>query len=245
MSDDPPRARRYDEAEVSLILQKAAEMQMRTHERADGTAGARGMSLAELESIAAEAGLSPEHVRRAATQLATPPRRSLSQALLGAPVRVSVEREVEGELPASALEQVANVLRRHAGSARPGQLSVVGRTLMWTLDKAADSVSVSVSPHRGRTIIQVDHRLVDFATGTFVASGTGGVLASGAGVALLADAAAMSPPLALAITAVGVGASYLLGRGIVRWKARTTDHELHELAEVVAECVREAIDAGE
>ena len=241
MPDHVPRGRRYSEHEVSVILQKAAELQMRTHERAD--ASGEGMSLAELESIATEAGMSVEHVRLAAMQLATRPERSVSRTLLGAPMRVTVERDVAGELPASALEQVTNVIRRRLGSGRAGQVSAVGRSLLWTQDTLSGSITISVSPERGRTVIQVNQHLADFATAMLTIAGTGGLLGGGASTIALGAVVVMTGPLALGVTAAAMGGSYLLGRRVFRWRTRTSERELHELAEEIAACVAEAVDA--
>ena len=60
-------SRRYNEKEVADIIKRASELQ-----QAESTAeSTTGMSLAELEQVAREAGLDPALVRRAATDLDT------------------------------------------------------------------------------------------------------------------------------------------------------------------------------
>jgi len=58
--------RRYSDKEVKAILSRAVDIS-RSDQR--GTGGGRGVSLAELERVAAEAGLPVEALRRAAMEL--------------------------------------------------------------------------------------------------------------------------------------------------------------------------------
>ncbi len=59
MRDPPPESRRYTEEKVGLILRRATEMQQSDPDRTDPA----GLTLAELEDIAAEAGIDPERLR--------------------------------------------------------------------------------------------------------------------------------------------------------------------------------------
>ena len=182
-----------------------------------------------------------EHVRRAATQLATRPAPLRAGGFVGAPTRLVVEREVPGELPASALEVVIDVLRRHVGS--EGRVVTTGRTLMWTVETLSTVITVSVSPRFGRTSIHVDNRLRDLAAEVFAIAGAGGLVAGGLGVIALMGTGVMGPIAAGGLGALSMGAPYLLARGIYRRKVDTTEQELHDLADVVAACVVEAVAA--
>ena len=116
----------YSEDEVELILRRAAELQKQQPLPGDS----RSMSLAEIESVAVEAGLSQALVRRAATEIARPaePEQS-SNGWLGGPTRLVVERIIEGEYPIEEFDHLLEIIR--FGSMGPGQISSVGRSLTW------------------------------------------------------------------------------------------------------------------
>src|SRR6266566_2316594 len=65
MPDPQGGARRFSEKEVGLILQRAAELQQ--HDPRGPAEG--GLSLADIEQIAAEAGIDPRHVQAAVATL--------------------------------------------------------------------------------------------------------------------------------------------------------------------------------
>jgi hypothetical protein len=66
MARNGEHRRRYGDKEVGLILRRATEFQRQ--EPASAAEGG-GLTLAELEEIAAEAGIDPRHLRRAASEL--------------------------------------------------------------------------------------------------------------------------------------------------------------------------------
>ncbi len=241
MADDRVHVRRYTEQEVSLILQQAAEAQLRAPERGSGVAAREGMSLAELEAIAAEAGLDVEQVRRAATELTTRP--AAASGFVGAPTRMSVEREVPGELPASAHDLVTDAIRRHTGTGLDGEVTIAGRSLHWTLEGLSGWTTVSVSTRAGRTLVHVDRGLTGYAAALFVLLGVGGGITGGSSALALALGTAMTGLAATGVGAAVLGGSYLLGRGIYRRKAEAIEREIHLLADVVAASVAEAIEA--
>lgn len=91
MPKQPETERRYSDKELALILKLAAERQAFSSELDD-----RGLTLTEIQQIAAEAGIDPQHVAEAAAVLeAQHGQRRLS--LLGAPTRFVFDRTVAGE----------------------------------------------------------------------------------------------------------------------------------------------------
>jgi hypothetical protein len=244
MSNDTPGERRYSEQEVGVILQTAAELQLRAAKGADDALVARdGLSLSELEAIAAEAGLDVALVRRAATRLPTRAEPARADGFFGAHTRITIEREVSGELRTSAFEFVADVIRRHTGTAHDGKVTLTDRSLLWTLTELSGRTTVSVSTRFGRTLVHVDRRLTDYAAGLFLLLGVGGGTVGGGGALALALGTAMSGLAATGVGALAIGGTYLLGRRMVRRKVDTTGRELQALADVVAACVTEAIAA--
>lgn len=135
-----PEGRIFSEKEAGAILKRAAEL--------SGAAGPGpcGASLAEMERIAAEIGISPEHVRTAAAEL--------SEARGSRPGGVvDLERVVRGELSDEAWETIVGELRRTFGD--PGTVSQVGSAREWVLRQDGQSVNASVVSRHGRTRIQL------------------------------------------------------------------------------------------
>ena len=86
-----PSVRQFGEGEVALILKTAAELQQQ-----EG-AGARGLSLAGLEQLAADVGMDASLIRRAVQQLDVRGATVRHNSFLGAPTEIVVERTVGGE----------------------------------------------------------------------------------------------------------------------------------------------------
>lgn len=114
----------FSERESALILQRAAELQAQQ---------GRGLSLPELESAAAEAGIDVALVRQAAAEVTTlsttapapvPVPAPASGGLLGAPLRLMHERVVDGELDPSresdVMAEITWQLDPHSRKHRPG-----------------------------------------------------------------------------------------------------------------------------
>lgn len=98
--------RRYTEEEVAQIIQRAAERQQTKPQLAP----AEGLTLAELQEIGREVGISPELVRDAANSVDTPPQRG-SKRWLGLPIGVSRTIELDRRLSESEWERLVVDLR--------------------------------------------------------------------------------------------------------------------------------------
>src|SRR5687768_17205171 len=98
--------RRYNEEEVAAIFAAAADPQSSVQRRP----GAAGMTLAELQEIAAEVGLSQHAVARAAASLHTPAQVA-TRRFLGLPIAVSRTAELGRELSESEWERLVVDLR--------------------------------------------------------------------------------------------------------------------------------------
>ena len=103
-------SRRFNEKEVALIIKRASELQTETTSESN-----TGMSLAELEQVAREAGLDPELVRRAAADLDTRVTDQTPNRFLGAPTALRLERTIEGEVPAEEYEPMVLEMQRLLG----------------------------------------------------------------------------------------------------------------------------------
>lgn len=216
---------RYSEDEVALILRRAAELQKQNPLPGDS----RSMSLDEIESAAAEAGLSRALVRRAATEIARPgPAARKPNGFLGAPTQIVIERVIEGEFPIEEYDQLVEVIRFSNPGA--GQVSTVGRSLNWTGmlgGSQAVLMTVTISVRHGQTRVRAHLNLGNLAGGIFggIGGGVGGGLGSMAfvGGAFLGGVAA-----SLGLGFAFLGGLYALCRKI--YGAQVATHEQNTTA---------------
>ncbi len=172
MSEGP----RYSEEEVALILERAASLQQKTPHPGDS----RSMSLAEVEKVASEVGISRALVRRAASQVATKTSTaSKPNWFLGGPRTISLETFVDGEFPVDRFDFIVEAIRNV--SDQIGQISTVGRTITWTGGSSGSSInatSISVSVRDGQTRLRYKRNLDQLIGGIFggVLGGVGGGL---------------------------------------------------------------------
>lgn len=226
------RDRRYTDAEVRRLLERAA----RVEGRATAARPAQGLTLRELEQVAAEAHIDVARLRQAARELelerSTRPA-GVAARLAGAPMRVRVERTLPFEVDEAALQRL--VLSVGSAMDEAGESRFVGHAFTWTAStNAGRRTTVSVAAHRGTTTIQIEERYGEFAGGLFggVLGGVGGGVGLGAGGAV---AGAMgSVALAVAIPAAVIGGSYLACRFGYRAYIRRRARHLNGLCERIA-----------
>jgi hypothetical protein len=229
--------RRYNEREVAAIIKRASELQDVESTLESST----GMSLAELEQIAREAGLDPALVRRAASDLDTRVTDREPSPFFGAPTDLVLERTIDGEVPTEEYEALVLEIQRELGGV--GSASGLGRTLVWTMTThshrraATRTVQVTVTPRNGRTTIRIEEPLRPLAGGLFggviggLGAGTGGIV-MGIGMNLFD-----SMPVALGMVGGMVGASYLLARTIFGRMVRSRGERLQRLMSRLADHV--------
>ena len=242
MADDSDRGRRYSEHEVALIIRRAAELQR--DEVEPNRTDSAGLSLAQLEQVAREAGLDPALVRRAAVDLDTRTTAVEPSPVLGAARTLRLERTIRGELPEEEYETLIEAIRR--AYADNGYVSVLGRTLAWSSSPAGHrrahgrAINVSVQVRAGRTTIRIEESLRTLAGGIFggIMGGLGG---GGSGIALGVGLGALGSPLIAAGLIAGfVGGSYLIARGVFGSKAEDRGREMQSLMEQLADHVSAA-----
>lgn len=242
MPDSPLPARVYDDEEVAEILDRATELQSTEA----SVSGSGGMTLAELEEIAAEAGIDVQLVRRAAMEVGTGPTdMSAWERLLGERVTVRQETLLPGELSEKDLEKmlalIQSAVRDH------GQPSLVGRTLTWQGGAADNSrrVSVVVSSRDGQTEIRVEENLGQLAGGLFggILGGVGIGVGVGAGLPL-GLVVLQSPAVALVAPVAIFGLTYLGVRDLYRRIVRGQREILDRLFERLVHESRESLGGG-
>lgn len=211
-----PDSRRYGDREIAKILKRAAQMQRESPARPDPS----GLTLAELEEIAEEAGIDVDNLRLAVAEVDTIPDDSLETRFLGAPLTQRLERTIPGELPSDAFGSLVPILQTESGMT--GQASTVGNTLTWastSSNNAARTLSILVVAENGETLLKLEERSTQAAIGFHVGFSSGGLgFAIPAGIGLGATAG-----IAIGLGAgLGVGgAFYLIGRTLYKL---TTNH---------------------
>lgn len=234
MSDLPAAPRRYDEKEVGLLLRRAAELQRASPRVPDPS----GLTLRELEDIAAEAGLDVSMLRQAAAELDSriqPGAAGIGASLTGAPLRVVLERVVDGEFdPASYSELLPLVLTAADLAGHAGQ---VGQTFTWTSQDATNvrQMQVLVSSSNGRTRFRVEERYAGLAGAIFGGGlgGIGGGLGAGAGGALGGALGSVALGVGIPVGVIGltyVGCRVFYRRYVAR-RRRVLERLLQELVE--------------
>jgi hypothetical protein len=214
---DLPALPRYTEPEMALILKRAAELQ----EGASST-GAE-LSLAQIQEIAAEAGISPACVAEAAAELRRPTPRS---GWLGGVTRFHHERTVEGHLATTGLGELLDVVRAEVGL--HGDVSSVLGSLEWRGRDSLGVIFVTMAPRTGGTRIAVTAARNDQAALVSIGS-----ILIGAATALVGLAVAMQLTDSALLTSGVVAGSWIAGsavsarllwRGVsAKWRARARD----------------------
>jgi len=100
--------RRYSDDEIAAIFEQAAEAQEAAHRsRPHG----EGLTLAELQQIGRESGITPEFIARAAANVDRAPHREPRATLLGLSVGVARTADVPGPLTDAAWDRLVVDLR--------------------------------------------------------------------------------------------------------------------------------------
>jgi len=106
----PDPSRKYDEMEIAALLERTAQLQAddATTERLSP----QGLSLAELEGIASEAGLDPEYLHRAALEIESNGKKGFQKRTS---THIHSRRHVPSELSEDLWEEMVFELRSSFG----------------------------------------------------------------------------------------------------------------------------------
>jgi hypothetical protein len=163
----------YSDEEFAIILRTAAELSGRVEQPG---VSAAGLTLAEMKSAAAQAGLDPALVERAARMLVPRVRATPFEMLVGGPLRHERQAQFPVKLDEENAARLLSAIRisaAHFHSANAGHSSAQGMT--WQASGEGDVVSVVARPDVNGTSasIVIDRR------GTFVITGMMAGLAMG------------------------------------------------------------------
>lgn len=230
---------RYDDKQVGLILKRATELA--TDSSPDSSPG-DGLSLAELEQIAVEAGIDPALIRRAAQEVDGGEDSGEYGWVMGAPMTIRVHRVVDEEVPDDFFDDVLAEI--HVAGIGHGTASLVGRTLSWKGmggGQTPDSLQITVSSRDGRTELHAEQKRTQAVGGLLGGMVGGGGVGLGVGLGvplginLLGSVAA-----AVAFPAVVVGGAYVLARRIFQSGHRKRQRDLEQLLDRLVEQIRQA-----
>ncbi len=157
MDHDRPAHRSYNEKEIGALIQRATAL----HEEATGSSQhSHSLSIEEVEHIAAELGLPPEHVRTAALEMEDSLYSNKSLSFWGGPFVIDQARVVDETMTQEQWEQVVMELRAFTG--KKGQADEVGPAREWIHaigegDEGFNFVKtrVAIRPGDGQTSIQI------------------------------------------------------------------------------------------
>jgi hypothetical protein len=227
-SDDE---RRYSDEEFAVILRTASEVSERPNGR-DPLPPRGGLTLAEIKKIAAEVGLDPERVSRAAALLPTGEDSVLTRLVGGGP-RHRVEQTVKGLVPAGELGRLIQVARTKV--AVQGETREVLGGLEWTGSTATTGYGVSVTPRGGQTNLQAWTNQTETMAGIYGGVGMSvmGIVAVTLGKLVFGE----TDTGILAAVLSGVPPAFLVARSV--WKRAAKKHR-RRLLELLDGIRREA-----
>jgi hypothetical protein len=185
--------RRYSDEEIAAIFQKASEGPLASPPQA---AHEEGMTLAELQEIGREVGISPEAVDRAARSLDVRPRGGMRK-FIGLPIGVERTIDLGRKLTDDEWERLVVELRE-VFAAR-GVVSASGSFRQWTNGNLQALLEPTANGHRLRISTMKDSARLSIAFGTvfFVLGAI--IAAAGAYAGRVGDAL---PPIIMSLTGV-------------------------------------------
>jgi hypothetical protein len=237
----PPTAltaweRRYTEEDLALILNRAAELQEGVQ------SSAPRYSLADIQEIAAGAGIAPTHVASVAATLGDA-RTQRRGGVWGAPDRTRVEESIDGEVADEVIAELFDLARRELGL--QGVVSEALGTLEWKGQSSLGWNYVTVARRVGRTTIAVMTTRTDALAATASVGGVGAVFGGiGLGAALVAGASVAGPIALLAGFAAATGGAWLGVRATWRRIARRSAERTSALLSALVASARRAVDEG-
>lgn len=163
-ADAPPRGRsadrEFDDAQVSRILERAAEQQKQAERGA--LVRRRGTSLTQLEEIASEVGIEPRFVRAAALEVEVGADAEEPKTILGIPERIGEVRVIPSGIDDTSWGRIVEELRTTFGS--HGVTSQFGEVREWasmaTTQRDSLVTRVRLEPTGdGETLIRIDQNL--------------------------------------------------------------------------------------
>ena len=207
---------------MNAIIKRAAALQMESSPEKSA-----GATIEQIQEAAAELGISPEMVERAADDILA----SQNQpgfSLLGSPRKAEFSRAATGVILEQDLPSLLKEIRRITG--RVGNPRTVGNSLEWQSNQP-DILHVTLTPRNGKTLIDVQS---DFSNWIGVAFALPLSLSLALGFGLLGE---LGPEVGGILLIVLQLIVFFANRSVFAWITRTKRNKARELASQLAEYV--------
>lgn len=144
----------YSDEEFALILRKAADLANTSDAAAHAT---DGLTLAEMKAAAAQAGLDPALIERAAYLVTVSAKATPLETVVGGPLRHAHVLRIPVALSEHQAAQLVSAVRIRAGLAGArdvGHADAMGMT--WHDGNELDSLRVTAQPEDGGSVVTID-----------------------------------------------------------------------------------------
>ena len=216
---------RFTDDEVKLILARASERQ---ESEASRTGVARhGLTLAELQEAASQAGIDPNHVSAAAKELTLRRSQGLPGPIVSEANEIAHVRVIQGQVGDAQWDQIVQGLR---GMFKvTGIISEFGEVREWSSGEVGvrPAVRVRLEPDGDSTAVTIRQDVSSLGKETYALGGAfAGVGALAAALFQLPAVAAGSPPVGVSVSLLGAGLALLL---VGRVTVKNSRKKLNEL----------------
>ena len=239
-SDDRGRRyRRYGDEDVRRLLELATQIQQEEAGRGHGTDG-EGLTLAQIQEAAAEAGIDPVYLQRAAARIDHSDTSEPWVRWVGTPLTIRTERVVPGEITEEDFRQVPSEMDAKHFFLGPGSVAMANRTLTWKSAEGGNrSIHVAVASRMGETRIYASEELHSAADSLFGGLVGLGGLGLGLGVGIFVGGKILGSTLLSVLFPVAIiGGLYLGARRLMRWISGRRRRILESLVERIADYAR-------
>ena len=145
--------RRFTDKQVALILKRASDLETRSP---TSGSSARGLTLADLQEIAAEAGFDADLIGRAVAEMEGPRGLEPGSVIIGPETARREVRAVPGELGKEELAELMRLVDEQVDD--QGTFAEALGSVRWTSKGRFLSTQVSLEPSQGETLIRVEER---------------------------------------------------------------------------------------
>ena len=216
--------RRFNEEEVAAILKQAAEAQYADNRLLPS---GDGMTLAELQSIGREVGISPEMIQQSAQRFK--PAQQPTRKLIGLPVGVAQTVEFNRKLTDQEWERIVADLRETFEA--QGVVRQQGSLRQWTNGNLQALLEPTATGQRLRMRTEKGNAPVLIGGGLFVFTAASALLATAFATGVAHDTGLMASILTTMTGGAGLFGSGALG--LPRW-ARKRQQQMDQIAERTA-----------
>ena len=223
MPAEGKNTRLYNEKELQRLIQRATELQQ---EKAEGRGV--GLSLKEIERIAQEMGLDPQHLHRAASELDRGQIYSNKMNFWGHPFQIDASERFEGVLTDSQWDEVVKSLRWISSSL--GQTHENGNKREWRViqEEPLGHTHVVVTPidEYSNVDMSINYRgsaYLAYLLSFFVGGALTGIMLDGAG---------LPDPALFGLFGTGLVTSLLLMRTGIKYWANRQQNRLKQFKQV-------------